>query len=440
MAELRPFRGIRYGPQVIAQGMAAVLCPPYDVISPAEQAALYAASPYNVVRIEYGVVQPDDNDNNNRYTRAASALRDWLASGVLMQEQSPAFYLIRHEFTLGGRRTARRELIAAVHLEEWDSRVIRPHENTLPTPKADRFSLMRATNTNVSPIYSTYPDADGQIARLLDGVEATAPAFDIPNLKGAGFRFWVITDGAVIGDVQRALVESPLHIADGHHRYETALTYQRERRAADPGPTANAAYNYVMMSLTAAEDPGLRILPLHRLVRGLSPALLAALPDLLADQYELRDMPLPEPLALEELLAQEGQRRPTFGLAGLKPDRLLLLQPRDLEGVRRAMPAAWSDALKGLDVALLHHTIIGPVLGYGTPEADQGLLAFSHDTAEALESLKNDEYQVAFLVNSTRPDQVVAVADAGDKMPQKSTFFSPKLPTGLVMHLLEGTR
>lgn len=441
MAELRPFTGVRYNPAVVGSDLATVVAPPYDVISPTEQAALYATSPHNIIRIEYGNTSDADTEQDNRYTRAAAALRDWLASGALQQEPSPAFYLIRHAFTLGGKEQSRRELLAAVRLEEWDRRVIRPHELTLAAPKADRLSLMHATSANVSPIYSTYPDADGQIARMLNTVEASPPAVEISGWKGADFRIWVITDEATITGIQKALVESPLYIADGHHRYETALAYQRERRAADPNPAPNAAYNYVMMSLTAGEDSGLRVLPLHRLVRGLSAALLAALPDKLAEQFEVREVPLPAPLGLEALLAQEGHDRPAFGLVGLQPGSLLLLQPRDVDALRRSsMPAEWSDGLRGLDVALLHRTIIGPLLDRGPAEADLGLLAFSHDTEETLHFVGSGEYQIAFMVNPTRPDQVMAVADAGDKMPQKSTFFYPKLPTGLVMHLLEGTR
>ncbi|MCX6023839.1 MAG: DUF1015 domain-containing protein [Chloroflexi bacterium] len=440
MAELRPFAGVRYD-TTVAGPLEALLAPPYDVISPTEQAALYAASPYNIIRIEYGQGSPDDNESENRYTRAVADLRAWLASGSLAQDAAPSFYLIRHSFEVNGRARSRRELLAAVRLEEWDRMVVRPHELTLAGPKVDRLNLMRAVSANTSPIYSLYPDGDGQLSRLLDTAETSPPAVEAPEWKGAGFKLWVISDPATVSGIQNALVESPLYIADGHHRYETALAYQREQRAADPAPTPDAPYNSVMMSLTAAEDPGLRILPLHRLVRGLNPETRDGLLARLSEIYDVKMMSLPAPQDIEDMLAEEGGSSPAFALAGLPPDQLALLTPRDVSALRSAvMPDDWSDGLRGLDVALLHRSILTPLLDRGPLEADLGLLAFSHDTAETLHFVASGEYQIAFLVNPTRPDQVMAVADAQEKMPQKSTFFYPKLPTGLVLRLLAGGR
>jgi len=437
MADVRPFAGLRYDPRVVG-GLDKVLAPPYDVISPAEQQALHDLHPNNIIRIELGMGRSSDVPGNDRYARAADCYREWLASGALRRDPSPAYYLIRHEFTLGGRRMGRREVMAAVRLEPWDRGVIRPHELTLSGPKADRFSLMQATSANTSPIFCLYPDVERAIGSILDEVERGEPAVNIPEWRGASYRIWTITGDATVAKLAELFGQRPLYIADGHHRYETALSYRQARRAADGDPSVDQAYDFVMMTLTASDDPGLRILPLHRLLRNLESATIASLPGRLTGNFDVSPFTYESPDGIEAQLAAGADGSPAIALAGLEPGKAFLLRPKNVTALRAGMSADLTPGVRDLDVALLHQAILGPLFGYGAAEADAGLLAFSHDTGETLDFLGRGEFQIAFVLNPTRPGQVMTVADEGGKMPQKSTFFYPKLPTGLVMHLLDG--
>lgn len=443
MAELQPFPGLRYDPAAVGGDLAAVLAPPFDVISPDEQDALYHRSPYNIVRVEYPQASPEDTPDQNRYTRAAQALQTWRSDGKLRQDGRPALYLVSHEFVQHGRQYTRRELMAVVRLEPWDRRVVLPHELTLPQAKADRLQLYRACRSNISPVFSLYPDPEGKVAALLAQVEQGTPTVE-SGWGTSSVRLWTITDGQWIAAVQDALKDACLYIADGHHRYETALNYCHERASQDPAPTGREAYRYVLMGLTAAQDPGLLILPLHRLVRQARTADLGVLRGRLEGLFEVWEVPQEGDVAasaraIEAVLAAETSGRPTLALYGLKPGRFLVLGAIDAPALRRqVMPGEWSDAVCELDVSLLHHAILDPMLGIGPEGADQGKLAFEHDVARALHAVDEGQSQLAFLLHPTRVDQVIVVADAGEKLPAKSTFFFPKLPTGLVLHALEG--
>lgn len=440
MADVRPFRGLRYD---ASADVATRLAPPYDVIGPQEQEALYAASEHNVIRVELGRTEPNRPDDN-RYTRARDHLAAWTAAGVLRREAAPAFYLVRHAFRHEGIDRARWELLAQVRLAEWAEGVVLPHEFTLPEPKVDRLNLLQATRTNTSHIYCLYRDPQGTAAALLDRAAAGKPALEIPNWRGAALTLWTVTDPAVIAEVQRFFASARLYIADGHHRYETALGYRRDRAAAEPAAPEDAGFNFVFMSLTSMADPGLLVLPIHRMLRGLSTAQVEALRTRLYQEWDVEPLPvgrLASPAdvrRVEERLAAGGDRAPRFAFHGLVPGSTLVAQPKDLQAMRGrlvGLPAS----LQALDLALLHETVIHGYLGTGRAAGEvEAALSFTHHAPEALEAVAGGAAQVAILVNPTRVDQLIAVAEAGDKMPQKSTFFYPKLPTGLVMRPLDG--
>jgi uncharacterized protein (DUF1015 family) len=423
MAELVPFRGLRYRAD-LAGGLGAVIAPPYDVISAQQQESLYERSPYNVIRLEYGREPAPE-----RYALAARALADWRANGAaLKEERRPALYRYTQRFAHGGRTYERTALIGRVKLEPLDAGVIRPHEYTMAKPKEDRLALLRATRTNTSPVYSLVDDADGRFKRALAGVPAAERAAG-EDLAGQSHEIEVITDEAAIAALVESVRDRPLYIADGHHRYETALAYRAER-PDDP------AAGYVLMAVSAADDPGLLILPIHRLVRPRTPR-----PDLeerLARLFALDDAGSLDDDAAVGRLAAGLHASPddlTLGALGVRPGRLLRLDLRDRAVVESTMPAERTPAWKQLAVNVLQFGVLDPLLGIDADALVSGeYVEFSEDALEAAAAVRRGHVPLAFLVPATRPDELIAVADAGDRMPQKSTYFYPKLGTGLVLN------
>lgn len=429
MAQILPFRGLRY--HVPAADAGRVIAPPYDVIAPAQQEALYGLSPHNVIRLEYGREQGEA-----RYAAAQNALSDWRGSGVLAPEATPALYLYEQSFTHAGATYRRRTVVGRVRLEPFEAGVILPHEFTMSRPKEDRLALLRATHTNVSPVLSLVDDLDGAFSGALERVTAP-PVVDAEDFTGQRHRLRVIDDPSLMKAFVSALAPRTLYIADGHHRYETALTYLAERKAAAATWTGDEPENFILMAVASTRDSGLLILPIHRLVRPArqQPDLLGAL----GQAFDAEDAgPLDDPGSREKLvhaLAHAGERTNAFGGAGLAPGRLHLITLRDRQRVERAMPADQSSAWKGLDVNVLQFGILEPLLGIDAAGLASGeYVEFSEEAEEAFGAVQSGRVPVAFLVNATRPEHIIAVADAGDRMPQKSTYFYPKLGTGLVLN------
>ncbi len=427
MATVRAFRGLRFDPAV-AGPLDACLAPPYDVIGPALQQQLLARSPYNIVHVDFGPERPGDDARENRYTRAAALYRRWRQAGVLRREASAALYVTETDFpapqAAGGEAVVtRRGLLAAVGLVPLDAGVVLPHERTLSGPKADRLALTEATAAALSPVFALYRDPEGAVARLLAPQVARPPDAAAADPYGFRHRLWVVTDSAAAEAVGAAFEGRRLYIADGHHRYETALVYaQRHPELPSAG--------FVPMALTALEDPGIVVLPIHRVLRGVPPLDLETMACRLAPRF--RAVPVAGPLpALLAGLADAGRRGPAF-----------LAAVRGEGGAARVVRLEWSDpaALASrsprnrLDVTLLEQEVLQGLFGL-TPEsiAKQEHLAYVKDPAEALGLVGSGEASHAFLLNATKPAEVLAVAEAGETMPQKSTFFHPKVPTGLVV-------
>ncbi len=429
MAQLRPFRGLRY--RVPAAGAGRVIAPPYDVVSTQQQTALYDLSPHNIIRIEYG-----RESGEERYTAAAAALQGWRMDGILAPDTTPSLYLYEQVFTHDGRMYNRRGVIGRVRLEPIEAGIIRPHEYTMAPAKADRLALLRATRTNVSPILSLVDDTTGAFAAALAGVPPD-PGMDAADFTGQRHRLTVIDDPTTIDAIVTAIAGQPLYIADGHHRYETALTYQAECRAAATLWTGDEPENFVLMSITATADPGLLILPIHRLVRprrstaGLVAALRASFA--VEDAGALDDAAARH--ALVERMAATDATTPAFGAAGLEPGRLHLVTLRDRAAIERGMPAGHPAAWRALDVNVLQFGVLEPLLGIDAAALSEGSsVEFTEDAEEAIEAVRDGRVPLALLMNATRPEQIIAVAGAGDRMPQKSTYFFPKLGTGLVLN------
>jgi uncharacterized protein (DUF1015 family) len=427
MADVRGFRGLRYAPRQVGD-LSAVVCPPCDVISAPEAAALRAASPYNAIRLELPEPDPGDSAGTTRYRRAAGTLAAWRTEGALIREAEPCVYAIEETFGWQGATHQRRGIMAAVGLADWDARVVLPHEHTLAGPKADRLELLRACATNFSPIFMLYPPRPDADARLWRAVAQSTPLVDIQLADDRVTRMWAV-DGPEAG-LGAALATSPLYIADGHHRYETALRYRDERRATHSGSATSGA-DFVMTYLVSVDDPGLLVLPTHRVVPAglVSPDGLDALVEA---RFHAEMRPLSGAGGVSEVLAELGRR----GAAGTafalyRPGQVTYLWPRD--DAARFLPAERLPAWRALDVAQLDSLLLRPLLG---PEAAEAL-TYTRDAAEAIAAVDAREAACAVLMNATPAVQIAAVADAGERMPQKSTYFYPKLSSGLVFHVLD---
>ncbi len=405
-----PFRGLRYNPNKIGD-IADVIAPPYDVIKPDERVALEARHPANIIRLILSQPRDTDTDSENQYTRAAALMDTWISDGTFVRDRTPSYYIYAQTFTApDGITYTRRALIAKVKLEPFENRVIFPHEKTHAGPKADRLNLMRACHANLSPIFVLYSDTAGDIEEITDTfTKVTEPLVSVGAAFGSTHQLWRMDSQT--REIQELFTDKPLLIADGHHRYETALAFRDEMHA-------RAGYNYMMMNLVRMESPGLAVLAIHRLIQGLNPNKIA---HIVAKLPEAFDVHKTDSLAslMEHLTARRGKKN-AFGLY-TPDDSYRLLLPR--------VDAATTE----LDVTLLQHLIIDGLFRIETtPEH----LSYTADATEAVAYVKNGTGRVALLMNPTPVSEVLDVAMAGKTMPQKSTYFYPKMATGFVLNLL----
>ncbi|MFC1919453.1 DUF1015 domain-containing protein [Chloroflexota bacterium] len=436
MAEIQPFKGIRYNKDIVPD-LSIVLCPPYDVISPELQYALYHKSLYNMVRLEQGLPEAEDSLPRDKYARAAAIFRQWLGSGVLKSDLTPAIYLHHHYFLHEGDVKTRRGIIATVGLEDREKAVVRPHEGTAAVFKTDRLNLIRSCHANFSPILALYEDTKGTVTSILAKAEASHPLLRASGSVDEGHVLWAITDQASLNELFNAIADYPLYIADGHHRYETALTYRNEQLASATQPEKDNPFCSVMMTLVELTDPGVIVLPFHRLVRGVAEPTIHALQEKIQRYFDIEYLPLASPLSatiLDNALKISQQGQVVIGVLGVKEGNLMVLRLHNPQTVADMMPTDRSDAYRMLDVSVLHHIILERFLGIHEEEA----LTYTRSELEAWQRITAGEYQLAFLLNPMDARAVKAVADATDKMPQKSTHFYPKEPAGLVINLLGG--
>jgi uncharacterized protein (DUF1015 family) len=430
LAEIRPFKGMRYNPNVVSN-LAKVICPPYDIISCQQQAELYQRSPYNFVRVEYAQEMPQDSPADNKYLRAKNTFEDWMKQRVLQSDRRPSLYVDDHYFMQKGKEYKRRGLVVTVKLEEWARMVVRPHEGTLAGPKSDRIKLLETINANTSPILSTFEDQSREIARAMAEATKGKPTVIVPALNGERHDLWAMTDQAHLSLIIQAFKDKPLYIADGHHRYESALTYRRERLALNPGAPVDAPFNFVLMTLVAFDDPGLLILPPHRLLRGLQSGKITGLKSKLESFFDITSVSIDSEGVWQKMdmqLSEAGRIR--LVLFGLDDRNLWVLTLRDFSGASNLMPQFHTDIYKKLDVSLVDHIILEEMLGV-KPEGEAGI---ARD--EAVRKVIEKEYQLAFIIKPVRPETIRDIADAQDRMPRKSTYFFPKLPSGLLVNPL----
>ncbi|MCC6443404.1 MAG: DUF1015 domain-containing protein [Armatimonadetes bacterium] len=427
MAELKPFQGVHYVPEKIGD-LADVTIPPYDVITPGEQAAYHARHPYNFIRLALGETLPGDSGQSNCYTRAAGYLHSWLQDGILTRDSQPSLYIIEQPYSYRDKALRRRGIIGVVRLEPFENRVILPHEKTLSGPKADRLNLIRATRANLDSVFGIYKDNTGIVAQALQKAVSAPPLLEFPSGGAGDFRFWQVSEPEWIWEVASVLEDSQILIADGHHRYETALNYRAEQRAAG---SSSLAEDYVLITLVESCDEGLTILPTHRVVRSRPSLPFDRLLPLLEETFRA------EPLAPDLLVEAMRQKRPGCAVgcyAGKGRAFGLTLAAAGKEAMARMSPnPAWQE----LDVAVLHTLILNRIFGldFEKEKGGESLLYTADD--EAAVALVDDSYDCAFLLSPPDIDTVWKVAQAGGRMPQKSTYFYPKLTSGVVLRLLE---
>ena len=429
MAVIKPFRGTRYNPEKIPD-LSAVISQPYDRVRHGLQDKYYDLNPYNVVRIIKGKEQAGNREMNNVYTRARDYYQSWLQEGILMREQTPALYVLHQTFTLpdGSTRT-RQGLIAALELSRFDEGVVLPHERTLSGPKVDRLNLMRATAVNFGHIFMLYPG--DRINELLGAAIKEEPGFELHELfeHDVRQRFWAVTDPDVIQAVVEEMASKRnLIIADGHHRYETALNYRDEMRAANPDAPANAGFNYRMVTLVSMEDPGLVILPTHRLIHSYGRMGGQEVRERAKEYFDVT--PVADRAALEAALAAAKPSHPRFGFYDGSYAALTLRDPGMLERILPDRVPDW----RLLDVAVLHELFIERTLGIDKAAVERKEnIEYLRDPQMGYDAVDKGEAQFLLVMNPTRMEQVRACTGAGEKMPQKSTDFYPKVIGGLVM-------
>jgi len=437
MAEIRSFRAVRYNQQLV-NDLSSVICPPYDIITPQLEQELYHRSEYNFVRLEHGRQLPQDTIIDNKYTRSAATLEQWLKLGVLKIDEVPTIYLHDHYFVHQEKQYRRRGIIVCVRLEEWNKKVIRPHEGTLAEPGNDRLSLLWALQANTSPILALYEDQGERVSSLLALEERSQPIVRLSTATGESHSILAITEPEIINQIGANLARKPLYIADGHHRYESALTHQRERRACATLVSGDEGFNFVMMTLVSFADPGLIILPPHRLVRGIPRASLNELLAKLSSFFEIEEMSLSTPgiwQQVDDLLVRKDTNQVRLILFGLAPELLYLLSLRDFAATSQMIPYFHCELYKRLEVSILDHIILEKLLGLSGGR-EEAFLDYSYDKLDAVSRVLNQEYQLAFLLSPVTAETVKAIADAGDRMPRKSTYFYPKPPAGLVFYRL----
>jgi uncharacterized protein (DUF1015 family) len=448
MAYIIPFRALRYDPQRVAP--ASVVTQPYDKITPEMQDRYYAASPYNLVRLILGKRDPADDEHSNAYTRAADFFRDWHRSGIFLQDPQPSIYAYSQRFQLPGtaKPAERRGFIALGRVEDYASNIVFRHEQTLAKPKADRLDLLRSTRAHFGQIFMLYSDT-GEIDDLL--TQETTPTTELTDQYGVLNRLWTVSDPGLLELVRAKMRDKKLIIADGHHRYETALNYRNERRAAAPQPlgasrepagsvllraieTEEAPYELAMMTFINMNSPGLVILPTHRVVHSLpefAPETFAAAT---RAYFNVEEVDPSVDAARATVILREAGHVGTAMLAVTASRVFLLHTPK----APASMFPGLSLRQQGLDVVQLHKVLLEGVLRLSDESIlNQQNLTYVRDAAEAIATVRSGTANVAFLMNPCRMEQVRDIAFAGEVLPQKSTDFFPKLLSGLTIYALD---
>jgi uncharacterized protein (DUF1015 family) len=447
MAQVYPFRAFRYNPA--RAPFDRVLTQPYDKISPVMQEKYYAADPNNLIVVEKGRAYPSDTAHNNVYTRAAMAIENWIRDQIVVHDPAPAFYSYTQEYTAPGteERRMRRGFIGAGKLEDYSAGVVFRHEHTLSGPKADRLELLRHTKMHTGQLFILYSDAEKRVDAILTEAEsATAPATEMRDEYGVLHRLWVIAEAQRVAGIQKAMAEQKLVIADGHHRYETALTYRNERRTHAGKIDPEAPYERVMMTFVNTKSEGLMILPGHRVAAHVHDFSWSGVRRYLEPWFAAEEFPFSGSGERSEAKtkflgkltsAREKRAIGVYPAPGAQKRAFYVLTLREGVNLAQLLPNV-SPLQRELDVVLLHEGILEPALGI-TPQAvtAEANLTYEREATAALDAVDSGRAQISFLLNPCDVEQVMKIATAGEVMPQKSTDFYPKLLSGITMYRVE---
>jgi uncharacterized protein (DUF1015 family) len=446
MAQVHPFRALRYNPDRVS--FDRVLTQPYDKISAPAQERYYASDPHNLIAVEKGRSFSTDTPADNVYTRAAAALQNWMHETIVQQDHAASFYSYSQEYTVPGsdERRIRRGFIGAGKLEDYSAGVIFRHEHTLSGPKADRLELLRHTRTHTGQLFMLYSDQERRVDAILSEAESAPPVTTMRDEYGVTHRLWVIWQPHRIAAIQRAMADQRLVIADGHHRYETALNYRNERRSESGSNDPDAPYERAMMTFVNTRSEGLTILPTHRVVANLTDFSWATMRRYLEPFFAAETFPFDDSDscvgARSKFLHCLAEARPNRAIgvfpAADPPKRAFyILTLRPGADLSLLLPSL-SPLQRELDVVLLHEGILEPTLGI-TPQAvtAEKNLTYEREASAALDAVDRGAAQIAFLLNPCDVEQVMRIATSGEVMPQKSTDFYPKLLSGITMYRLD---
>ncbi len=432
MAIIKPFRAVRYNQEKISC-IDDVISQPYDRVRYGLQDEYYALSGYNIVRIIKGKEFESDNESDNVYTRANDFLRQWLKDGILIREDRPAYYVYHQSFSLpSGGTITRKAFICAFELSGFDEGVVLPHEKTHAGPKVDRLNLTRATETYFGNIFMLYPDEGNKIDAIFDAAIQRSPDIRAKELheKDVLHEVWVVTDPAVIKAVSAEMApKTNLIIADGHHRYETALNYQQEMRKKNPKAQPNAGFNYRMVAMVSMSNPGLTILPTHRLIFDYHALTTDQIIARASEYFQIEELSGREELELR--LAAAGTQIGVMGMVSKTGTFLLsLTDPEVMNELEPDRDQAWRE----LDVSILHQLLLGKVMEVDEKRIENlEIINYLREPDQGYDEVAGSDTSFLFILNATRIEQVTACTDAGEKMPQKSTDFYPKVITGFAM-------
>jgi len=426
LAQIIPFRGYRYNPAIVGE-ITDVVAPPYDRVYPDVQETCYQRSPYNIVRIIKGLAEESDSEGNNVYTRAAEYLDEWIGKEVLIRETEPALYIYHQTYSFEGERLTRKGVIALGKLEP---KKVHAHEKTLKGPKEDRLKLMRATEANFGHIFMLYNDpARAAESVLQKTVESEAPLIEAVDADGNSHQVWRVTDVTAIEAIQVALSDKDLYIADGHHRYETAVNFMKECEGQSWQPAAPESFGVRMMALFNVSEPGMSIRPIHRLVHGIDSFDATTFFQAAGEHFNVEAHD-----SMETMMSAARHKRQQHTFGCVAGDSFVTLTLKDEAIMRELIASDRSEDYKRLDVTILHAAILDRLLGIDAQALEeQRNVTYTVDAEKGASLVKSGAEQLFFYLNATSPDEVIRVADHNEKMPQKSTDFYPKLLTGLVL-------
>ena len=424
MATLRPFRGCRFNPAIVGD-LSSVVCPPYDMIGPELKVELQQRSAYNAVHLEGGE-QPDPVDPQAGYQQAARLFQEWLSAGALLRDDRPCFYLMRHAYEFNGVRYQHLGFFADVLVEDYDVGAVYPHEFTREPAVLDRVSLLDACQAQFSPIMSLYRDADGELHRIFDAIVARPPDVSAVTPAGGDAQLWRISDAATQAALTETFANRPVFLADGHHRYEAALRYRRNQ-AGEQQNDADAASNYVMMTLIEFDDPGLLLLPYHRVIGGLSIEQLDGVRQRVDELFDARSLGDAGAAAVVAEVANLGAEQHCFAMFAADGSATVHTLKSGVDW------QSWG-SLAVSEAWVLQERVLAPALG----DALGQHVDYSPDHDAIVGQVNRGEQQLAILLKPFPLEPFRQIVSAGHRLPPKSTFFYPKLPTGLVINQLSG--